>query len=101
MRAARILLGRSRSKPPFFDPLRDMGTGDPPIGTRRSTIIPNWIGKKILVHNGRWFCEVNVEADMVGHKLGNFVLTKMPREKVQSDSKAPPKRRIRPRGWSV
>ena len=49
-----------------------------PIKTwsRRSTITPDFVGLKFLVHNGRQFLEVLVTENMVGHKLGEFVPTR-------------------------
>lgn len=45
-----------------------------PIKTwsRRSTILPNFIGLTFQVHNGNKFIPVSVSEDMVGHKLGEF-----------------------------
>ena len=50
-------------------------SGNPkPIRTwsRDTTILPEFIGLKFEVHNGRKFLEVLVTEDMVGHKLGEF-----------------------------
>lgn len=49
-----------------------------PIKTwsRRSTIFPNMIGLTILVHNGKKHIPVFVTEEMVGHKLGEFSLTR-------------------------
>ena len=44
--------------------------------SRRSTIFPDFIGHTIAVHNGREFIPVYVTEDMVGHKLGEFALTR-------------------------
>ena len=44
--------------------------------SRRSTIFPDFIGHTIAVHNGREFIPVYVTEDMVGHKLGEFSLTR-------------------------
>ena len=40
--------------------------------SRRSTILPEFIGLSFAVHNGKKFIPVNVTEDMVGHKLGEF-----------------------------
>ena len=40
--------------------------------SRRSTIIPDFVGHTIAVHNGNKFIPVYVSEDMVGHKLGEF-----------------------------
>ena len=49
-----------------------------PIKTwsRRSTILPNFIGLTIAVHNGRQHIPVLIVENMVGHKLGEFALTR-------------------------
>ncbi|MGE3181202.1 MAG: 30S ribosomal protein S19 [Phycisphaerae bacterium] len=44
--------------------------------SRRCTIVPEFIGAKFEVHNGRKFLEVYVTEDMVGHKLGEFAPTR-------------------------
>ena len=44
--------------------------------SRRSTIFPEFIGNTFAVHNGKEFIPVYVTEDMVGHKLGEFVLTR-------------------------
>ena len=42
----------------------------------RSTIFPDFIGHTFAVHNGKEFIPVYVTEDMVGHKLGEFALTR-------------------------
>jgi small subunit ribosomal protein S19 len=44
--------------------------------SRRSTIMPDFIGFTFAVHNGRKFIPVYVTEDMVGHKLGEFSPTR-------------------------
>ena len=44
--------------------------------SRRSTIYPNFIGLTFAVHNGKEFIPVYITEDMVGHKLGEFALTR-------------------------
>ena len=44
--------------------------------SRRSTIYPEFIGHTFAVHNGHEFIPVYVTEDMVGHKLGEFSLTR-------------------------
>ncbi|MDD2409701.1 MAG: 30S ribosomal protein S19 [Bacilli bacterium] len=44
--------------------------------SRRSTIFPDFIGHTIAVHNGREFIPVYITEEMVGHKLGEFALTR-------------------------
>ena len=52
--------------------------GRAPIKTwsRRSTILPQFVGLTFGVYNGRKFIPVNVTEDMVGHKLGEFSPTR-------------------------
>ncbi len=44
--------------------------------SRRSTIIPEFIGLTFAVHNGKKFIPVYVTDNMIGHKLGEFALTR-------------------------
>lgn len=44
--------------------------------SRRSTILPDFIGHTLAVHNGRKFIPVYVTENMVGHKLGEFSPTR-------------------------
>ena len=44
--------------------------------SRRSTIFPEFVGHTIAVHNGKDFIPVYITEDMVGHKLGEFALTR-------------------------
>ena len=44
--------------------------------SRRSTIIPEMVGHTIAVHNGKKFIPVYITENMVGHKLGEFALTR-------------------------
>jgi len=78
-------MGRSLKKGPFVDAyLIDKveavrATSDKrPIKTwsRRSTILPEFIGLTIAVHNGKQHIPVFVNENMVGHKLGEFALTR-------------------------
>ncbi|HED13355.1 MAG TPA: 30S ribosomal protein S19 [Gammaproteobacteria bacterium] len=50
-----------------------------PIKTwsRRSTVMPEFVGLTIAVHNGRQHIPVLVNENMVGHKLGEFAPTRM------------------------
>ena len=49
-----------------------------PIKTwsRRSTILPDFIGLTIAIHNGKQHIPVLISENMVGHKLGEFALTR-------------------------
>ncbi len=44
--------------------------------SRRSTVVPEMIGHTIAVHNGWKFIPVYITENMVGHKLGEFALTR-------------------------
>jgi small subunit ribosomal protein S19 len=44
--------------------------------SRRSTVLPQFVGLTFAVHNGRKFLPVFVTEDMVGHKLGEFAPTR-------------------------
>ena len=54
------------------------GKDKKPIKTwsRRSTILPDFVGLTIAVHNGRQHVPVYVNENMVGHKLGEFAQTR-------------------------
>jgi len=45
--------------------------------SRRSTVTPEMVGHTIAVHNGAKFIPVYVSENMVGHKLGEFALTRL------------------------
>ena len=75
---------RSIHKGPFVDPkLLKKIAGKRPEGTapiktwaRDSQIAPEMVGFKFLVHNGKDYPEVLVSEEMVGHRLGEFSLTR-------------------------
>ena len=76
-------MSRSLKKGAYVNPkllkkIKKRKPSDGPIKTwaRSSTIIPEMVGYRFLVHNGKNFLEVNPSEDMVGHKLGEFALTK-------------------------
>jgi small subunit ribosomal protein S19 len=79
-------MARSVKKGPFVDHHlmakvdKARGASDKrPIKTwsRRSTIVPDFIGLTIAVHNGRQHVPVYITENMVGHKLGEFALTRI------------------------
>jgi small subunit ribosomal protein S19 len=63
-----------------------------PIKTwsRKSTIIPEFIGVSFLIYNGRKFIPVTISEDMVGHKLGEFSPTRTFFGHTPADKKAKP-----------
>lgn len=78
-------MARSIKKGPFVDGhlLRKVdasraSSDKRPIKTwsRRSTILPDFIGLTIAVHNGKQHIPVYVSENMVGHKLGEFAITR-------------------------
>ena len=52
---------------------------------RRSTIIPEFVGHTLAVHNGNKFIPIYVTENMVGHKLGEFAPTRLFRSHAGSD----------------
>jgi small subunit ribosomal protein S19 len=78
-------MGRSLKKGPFVDTKLlekvtkqiNEGTRNPiKTWARRCTIIPEFVSFTFMVHNGKVFNKVFVTEDMVGHKLGEFSLTR-------------------------
>jgi small subunit ribosomal protein S19 len=79
-------MARSIKKGPYIDfsllkkveQAQNEGKANKVIKTwsRRSTIIPDFIGLTFAVHNGKKFIPVFVTDNMVGHKLGEFSLTR-------------------------
>ncbi len=53
--------------------------------SRRSTIFPSMIGHTIAVHDGRKHIAIFIQENMVGHKLGEFALTRTFRGHVKSE----------------
>ena len=79
-------MARSIKKGPFVDhhlmakvDKARAGNDKRPIKTwsRRSTIVPDFVGLTIAVHNGKQHMPVYVTENMVGHKLGEFALTRI------------------------
>ena len=58
--------------------------------SRRSTILPQFVGLTFQVHNGNKFIPVLVSEDMVGHKLGEFAPTRTFHSHSAGDKKAAP-----------
>ncbi|ANF17221.1 30S ribosomal protein S19 [Buchnera aphidicola (Schlechtendalia chinensis)] len=88
-------MSRSLKKGPFIDvslfkkvekAVKDRDKKPIRTWSRRSTIFPNMIGLTISVHNGRQHIPIFITEDMVGHKLGEFSITRMYRGHV-SDKK--------------
>jgi len=83
-------MARSVKKGPFVDghladkveKMNKAGAIKKPIKTwsRRSTVLPEFVGHNFSVHNGKTFINVFVTENMVGHKLGEFSATRQFRE---------------------
>jgi len=76
-------MARSLKKGPFVDhhlmkKVEVAGTTKKPIKTwsRRSMIVPEMVGYTLAIHNGRQHVPVLVNENMVGHKLGEFAVTR-------------------------
>ena len=90
-------MSRAVWKGPFVDPnlikkvekLKDQ-SNKPPIKTwsRKSTIIPEFVGYSFLIHNGKKFIPIRISEEMVGHKLGEFSPTRQFSGHTPADKKA-------------
>ena len=90
-------MSRSVWKGPFVEEslikkvdLQKKDTNRKPIKTwsRKSTIIPDFIGVSFLIYNGKKFIPITVSEDMVGHKLGEFAPTRQFAGHTPADKKA-------------
>ena len=79
-------MSRSLKKGPFVDPKLyakvdklNQTNAKEPIKTwaRACTIVPEFVGHTFMVHNGKIFHKVFVPEEMVGHKLGEFSMTRI------------------------
>ena len=79
-------MGRSLKKGPYVDEKllqkvmkqKDGGLREPiKTWARACTIVPEFLDHTFMVHNGKLFNKVYVTEDMVGHKLGEFSLTRI------------------------
>src|SRR5467141_4281856 len=89
-------MGRSVKKGPFVDHhlVKKVGAARAasdkrPIKTwsRRSTILPDFVWLTIAVHNGKQHIPVYIAENMVGHKLGEFALTRIFKSHGMADKK--------------
>ena len=90
-------MSRSVWRGPFVDPslIKKVeklkgSTNKAPIKTwsRKSTIIPDFVGHSFLIHNGKKFISIKVSEEMVGHKLGEFSPTRQFSGHTPADKKA-------------
>jgi small subunit ribosomal protein S19 len=68
----RILLEKIRES------LKEGGDATVKTHVRNMVILPEMVGVKIQVHNGKEFVEVPVKPEMIGHSLGEFAITNKP-----------------------
>ena len=90
-------MSRAVWKGPFVDPslikkvekLKNQ-TNKTPIKTwsRKSTIIPEFVGHSFLIYNGKKFIPIKISEEMVGHKLGEFSPTRQFSGHTPADKKA-------------
>lgn len=76
-------MSRSSKKGPFIDPniekkINRQKPEDGPIKTwaRSSEISPDMVGYTFQVHNGKDFIDVQINEEMIGHRLGEFAKTR-------------------------
>ena len=68
-------MSRSLSKPPFSE-VQLTTDNIVKIWSRRSTILPQFVGKTVSIHNGRIFIPCKISPEMIGHKFGEFAVTR-------------------------
>ena len=90
-------MSRSVWKGPFVDPslikkvenLKNQSNKSPiKTWSRKSTIIPEFIGVSFLIYNGKKFIPIKISEEMVGHKLGEFSPTRQFSGHTPADKKA-------------
>ena len=90
-------MSRSVWKGPFVDPsllkkvekLKDQSNKQPiKTWSRKSTIIPEFVGYSFLIYNGKKFIPIKISEEMVGHKLGEFSPTRQFSGHTPADKKA-------------
>ena len=90
-------MSRSIWKGPFVDPslikkvekLKNQSNPTPiKTWSRKSTIIPEFVGISFLIYNGKKFIPIKISEEMVGHKLGEFSPTRQFAGHTPADKKA-------------
>jgi len=78
MKKTSVCMTRSIWKGPFvdFNVLHKPFTVQTRIWSRRSTVLPQFVGQKVQIHNGKTFVSLDITEDMVGHKFGEFAMTR-------------------------
>ena len=71
---------RSKWKGPFIslNLLKNLNKKQKNIFERNSTILPQFIGLRVKIYNGKRFTSIKITEKMVGHKFGEFSLTRQP-----------------------
>ena len=74
----KVIMSRSIWKLPFSEirPLPLKTNLKLRVWSRRSTVLPNFVGKSFLIYNGKLFIPLKVSEDMIGHKFGEFATTR-------------------------
>lgn len=81
------MAGRALWKGPFFQPSllqairasrNGTGRSEIKVTCRNNTIIPEFVGAKLHVHNGKEFVPLSIREDMVGHRIWEYVRTTKP-----------------------
>ena len=92
-------MSRSVWKGPFVEPsllakvekMKNQSIKQPiKTWSRKSTIIPDFVGLSFLIYNGRKFIPIKISEEMVGHKLGEFSPTRTFYGHTPADKKAKP-----------
>ena len=90
-------MSRAIWKGPFVDPslikkvdkMKNQTTKTPiKTWSRKSTIIPDFVGYSFLIYNGKKFIPIKISEEMVGHKLGEFSPTRQFSGHTPADKKA-------------
>ena len=90
-------MSRAIWKGPFVDPslikkvdkMKNQTTKTPiKTWSRKSTIIPDFVGYSFLIHDGKKFIPIKISEEMVGHKLGEFSPTRTFSGHTPADKKA-------------
>jgi len=90
-------MGRSIKKGPFISyhllqQVTEMNKGEKldviKTWSRASTILPEMVGHTIAVHNGREHVPIFISDQIVGHKLGEFAVTRTFRSHIKADKKS-------------
>jgi small subunit ribosomal protein S19 len=74
-------MARSLWKGPYCE----VAVAKGPIWSRRSVILPQFLDARVRVHNGKTWIPLTIREDMIGHRFGEFAVTRRrPRHKKKS-----------------